>query len=352
MPDKEKRTKILVFQTAFLGDLILTIPLIKGIKKTYSNSEMIVIVRGGLAEIIRNMDEVDGVIEYDKTGKDKGIFKMLGVIKMLRRGKFDIVFSPHRSFRTSIILFFSKIPQRIGFKESALSFIYSKTIARNRSLHEIEKNLLLLKLIDPDFRYENVTSIRIKNELYKEVRQKLSDYGIFNNHELITVAPGSHWETKRWLPERYAEVISRLSEDGHKIILIGSDEDSEISKKIESYCKNKIINLCGKTTILESAAVIASSNVLLSNDSATVHIASLTRTPVVVIYGPTLPSFGFTPYGVNSAIIEYNGLQCRPCSSHGPMECPEGHFKCMRMISVDEVYSAVKKLVNRHAETV
>lgn len=352
MLDKEKRTKILVFQTAFLGDLILTIPLIKGIKKVYSHSEIIVMVRGGLAEIIRNMDEVDGVIEYDKTGKDKGIFKMLSFIRMLRREKFDIVFSPHRSLRTSIILFFSKIPQRIGFKESALSFIYSKTITRETSLHEIEKNLLLLKLIDRDFRYENATGIMIKNELYEVVKQKLSDYGIFNNDGLIAVAPGSHWGTKRWLPERFAEVISRLSEEGYKIILIGSDEDGEIAKKIESCCKNKVTNLCGKTTILESAALIALSNVLLSNDSAAVHIASFTGTPVAVIYGPTLPSFGFTPYGVNSAIIEYNGLQCRPCSSHGPMECPEGHFKCMRMISTDEVYSAVKKLVTRYAETV
>lgn len=352
MLEKEKRTKILVFQTAFLGDLILTIPLIQEIKKTYSNSEIVVVVRGGLGEIIRNMDEVDEVIEYDKTGRDKGIFKMLYMIKMLRRKQFDIVFSPHRSFRTSIILFFSKIPVRIGFKESSLSFIYSKTVSRNNSLHEIDKNFLLLKLVKSDFQYGDITGIKIKNELYDKIRKKLSNHGVLNNDKLITVAPGSHWGTKRWLPQSYADVISRLNDDGYKIILIGSVEERKIAREIESLCKNKIVNLSGETTIMESAAVISCSNVLLSNDSAAVHIASLTKTPVVVIYGPTIPSFGFTPYGVDYAIIEYNGLKCRPCSSHGPMECPQGHFKCMKMITPDKVYSAVKGLMSKHAERI
>ncbi len=344
--------RILVFQTAFLGDLILTIPLICGIKKFFNEAEIVVLVRGGLGEIIRNMDEVESVIEYDKTGEDKGIFRMIDIIKILRRGKFDIVFSPHRSLRTSIILYLSRIPLRIGFKESALSFIYSITVSRDNQLHEIERNLLLLKSVVPDFRYEYLPKIRINNKVHEGIIQKLSNYGILNHNNIITVAPGSHWGTKRWLPERYSEVISRLIEDGYNIILIGSKEDRTIAERIESLCNNRVVNLCGETTVLESVAVIELSRVLLSNDSAAVHIASFTGTPVVVIYGPTLPSFGFTPYGVDSAIIEYNGLRCRPCSSHGPMECPEGHFKCMRMISTDEVYSTVRKLTAKYAEKV
>ncbi len=344
--------RVLVFQTAFLGDLILTIPLICGIKKCFNNPEIVVVVRGGLGEIIRNMDEVERVIEYDKTGDDRGIFKMIHLIRILRREKFDIVFSPHRSLRTSIILFLSRIPLRIGFKESALSFIYSRTVSRDNQLHEIEKNLLLLKLIAPDFRHEDLPRIKINGKVYASIIQKLTDHGILNHNNIITVAPGSHWRTKRWLPERYSEVISRLTDDGYNIILIGSKEDRPVAEKIESLCNRRIVNLCGETTLLESAAVIGFSRVLLSNDSAAVHIASFTGTPVVVIYGPTVPSFGFTPYGVDSAIIEYNGLKCRPCSSHGPMECPEGHFKCMKMISAEEVYSAVRRLTAKYAEKV
>jgi heptosyltransferase-2 len=350
MPDR-KRTKILVFQTAFLGDLILTIPLIKSIKKNYNDSEIIVVVRGGLSEIIKNMEEVDGVIEYDKTGREKGILKMLRFINMLRRENFDMVFSPHRSLRTSIILFFSNIRERIGFKESALSFIYSKTVKREVALHEIEKNLLLLKAVKDDFKYEYDTCIKIKNEVYEKIKQLLAQYGVYNYNKIITVAPGSHWGTKRWLPEKFAEVISRLSADGYRVILIGSSDDSEVAGRIESNCKN-VINLCGRTTIMESAALISLSDALLSNDNAAVHIASFTKTPVAVIYGPTVPSFGFTPYRVESAIIEYNGLECRPCSSHGPMKCPKSHFKCMQMISPEDVYQAVKNLVRRNVERV
>lgn len=346
-----KLKKILVFQTAFLGDLILTIPLIKSIKKAFSDSEISVVVRGGLGEIIQNMDEVSRVIEYDKNARDRGIIKLLKLIFMLRKENFDIVFSPHRSFRTSLILLFSGISVRIGFKESSMSFVYTHTVPLIAGLHEIEKNLLLLKKIREDS-YAPPFRIKIKADIHRRSREMLAGSGIGVDECLVSVAPGSHWATKRWLAEGYADVIRKLSADGYRIILLGSKEDAEVAQKIEMMTDGCAINLCGRTSILESASIIAQSKLLISNDSAAVHLASLTGTPVVVIYGPTLPSFGFTPYSVEHKIVEYNGIKCRPCSSHGPMVCPEGHFNCMRMITPDRVYSAVKELMTRNAEKI
>jgi len=345
--------KILVYQTAFLGDLILTIPLINAIHKVFNNPEIVVVVRGGLGDLMREQDGVKEVIEYYKNGRDGGFIPFVNLIKRIREENFDIVFAPHRSFRTTMIMLFSGVPERVGFKESALSFVYTKRVSRTDASHEIEKNLLLLRVMNNSFGMDHdILKLKIRDDIYEKVEKKLSEYGVTPHDPVVTVAPGSQWGTKRWLPEGFAEVISRLHKEGVKVVLVGSEGDREIARNIEVSSGYGLINLCGFTSILESAAIISISRVLLSNDSASVHLASLTGTPVVVIYGPTIPAFGFSPYGVEHIIIESKDLKCRPCSSHGPQKCPEGHFKCMKQISSVEVYTAVKKLLLRYAEKI
>lgn len=345
MPEESIR-KILIIQTAFLGDLILTIPLIKGVRLKFPSAEITVLVRKGLGELIKGLKVVNSVIEYDKLSSERGFLKTLALVKTLRSKGFDLLISPHRSLRTSLIVYFSNIPVRVGFKESTLSFVYNKIVSRNLSDHEIIRNLSLLNPLNgKNIDISRTLDLDIDHQVLEKAWQILLKHGVSKGDRIISVAPGSHWGTKRWLPERFAGVINKLDEDGFKIILIGSREDRVITEDIKRRSKRELVDLCGETSILESAAIISISEALLSNDSAAVHLATLTCTPVAVIYGPTLPSFGFTPYKVSSAIIEYNGLHCRPCSSHGPMHCPEGHFNCMRMITEEDVYNALKKLL-------
>jgi heptosyltransferase-2 len=174
------------------------------------------------------------------------------------------------------------------------------------------------------------------------VDRLLQDAGMDNTRRLISIAPGTIWNTKRWLKERFAEVARRLAVDGHSVILIGSDGDRMLCDEIKDLAKeNHILNTAGRLTLLQSAEVIRRSTVIISNDSAPMHIGVAVRTPVVAIFGATVPSFGFFPYGDRDVVVETLGLTCRPCSIHGGHECPIRTFDCMKNISADRVIDAV-----------
>jgi ADP-heptose:LPS heptosyltransferase len=157
----------------------------------------------------------------------------------------------------------------------------------------------------------------------------------------VGIAPGSIWTTKRWIPERFAEVSDLLiKETSAKVIFLGSKEDEKLCLEIANLMENKPVILAGKTNILQSAAIISKCKVILSGDSAPVHIASAVKTPVVAIFGSTIPEFGFAPYGEGHLIIEKK-MDCRPCGIHGKDKCPKKHFKCMTEITTSEVFAAL-----------
>ena len=136
-----------------------------------------------------------------------------------------------------------------------------------------------------------------------------------------------------------------IQEEQIKVILIGSADDRKLAEYISSVMELKPINACGELSLLESAALISKARLVLSNDSAPTHMAVAMRTPVVTIFGSTVPEFGFYPYGEGNAIIQ-NQLYCRPCGIHGRNRCPEKHFRCMKEIPAAEVFEVVQKKLN------
>jgi heptosyltransferase-2 len=179
------------------------------------------------------------------------------------------------------------------------------------------------------------------SEDFSYARKLLLDSGIGKKDKIVGIAPGSVWATKRWLPERFAQVSQLLmNEAGTKVVFLGSEDDRDICERIANLTKGKPVILAGRTNILQSAAMISLCKVILSNDSAPVHIASAMKRPVVAIFGSTIPEFGFAPYGVDHLIIEKK-MDCRPCGIHGRKECPQKHFRCMKDITTEEVFQAV-----------
>ena len=166
---------------------------------------------------------------------------------------------------------------------------------------------------------------------------------LWHQHELdnafvITVAPGSKWFTKMWPAEYYGRLLKLLEQHTDiKVIVIGSEED----KKLNINITQNAVDLRGETRLLELAEILKRSQVLVSNDSAPIHIASAYSCHIIAIFGATTRDLGFFPWSTNSTVIEVDNLDCRPCGLHGSKKCPKGHFKCMRDIPPERIYKTV-----------
>jgi len=336
--------KILLIQTAFLGDVILTIPLVHSLKKDLKSKEVHVLIRPEAKSVFKNDPNVDKIILYDKRGTEKGLINLYKIIKKIRKNRYDVVISPHRSLRSALITFFSNAPKRIGFNINSLNFVYNKKVKYVKKFHEVDRNLSLIRPlydgeINVDFNMYNSKQDEIKA---KEIINKFCN---INEASIIGIAASSQWNTKRWPPNYYKELIDMLISNGFYVILFGSEKDTGICNEIANNYDNKILNLCGSLTINESSEVMKYCKVIVSNDTGAMHIGSVSGVTTIAIYGPTLPEFGFYPYGVKNKIMQEK-IYCRPCSIHGGQKCPEGHFRCMKNIHPKQVFEETIKLIN------
>ncbi len=330
--------RFLVIQTAFLGDAILSVPIADSIKNKYKNAEVFVLTLPQNKDVYTLNPNIDKIILYDKHGLENDIFSMVKKIKFLKNLNIDCIVTPHPSARTALISYFSKAKCRIAPSSVSLSFLYTSTISVESKPHQIDKNLELLKLLD----FSDKDLIRKINLFFTKDDEKLINgvleaYSVDNTKKIVVINPVSAWPTKRWPKEYYKDLASMLEQNGFLVILIGTQKDINTGEFIKNNKKN-IVNLMGQTNLKELFAVISKANLLISNDSSPVHIASAYNIPTIEIYGPTLPQFGFYSLSSKSAIFEIKDLDCRPCGTHGGNSCKKSHFQCMMRISPQEVF--------------
>ncbi len=345
------KSKILIIQTAFLGDTILTLPMVQTLKKINPDFEIDFVCIPATANVLLNNPNIHNVIKYDKKASGK-LSKLLQIIKIIRSGKYDIILCPHRSLRSALITYFSKAKVRIGFNKNALSFLLTQKAVYRPDFHEIKRNLELIKLI-PGINV-NSDDLILRPEMFPMKEDKniadnlLNDFTSPVKDKLICLAPCSKWFTKS-IPElKSVEIINALCTAGYKVILIGGKEDEIFCESVVTRLQNDkmVINLAGKLTPVQSSIVIGNSDVLITVDSAASHIGSATDTPIIIIYGSTIPGFGFYPLTSKNIIIENNSLDCRPCTGHGRGSCSKQHFKCMQDINADEILNALQTILN------
>jgi heptosyltransferase-2 len=344
MPSKRMKSKrILIVQTAFLGDVILTTPLIRAVKELFPDSFISFLLIPETKRVLENNPHINEVLVYDKRGK-RGAGAFLGIVTEVRKRRFDLALVPHRSFRSALLTSLAGIPIRIGFDTSAGAFLLNRKVHYRSDVHEVERNLSLISQFNStnrDFAPEMFPS---PHDL-ASVHKMLAESNVREQDKIVAVAPGSVWPTKRWLPERFAQVCDLLiSRAGAKIVLLGSEHDLVVCRQILSLMKEKPVVLAGTADVLLSAAAISLCSVVISGDSAPVHMASAMRKPVVAIFGSTVPEFGFSPYRVDDVIVQKK-LDCRPCGIHGKRKCRREHFKCMKEITADEVFKATLSLI-------
>ncbi len=344
--EKENIKKILIIQTAFLGDIVLTIPLINNVKKMFFSSKIYVLTTPIGQKILKYQKVVDNILVYDKKGKDKGFFKFLDFVNILKVFNFDIVLCPHRSFRSGMLCFLSGIKTRYGFSNSQIKFCFNKIVPFKKDLYELERNLYFLQDFQENFdinTLDKTINFPLNNEKEKNSFYLLKKY---LNKSIITIHVSSRWKTKKWPYKNFIKVIEYFSKKNFLVTVLGDKKkDIEINQYLLSNQNNtNIINLIGKTSIDDLISIIRNSNIYITNDSGPMHIAAALNIPIVAIFGPTTKSLGFFPYTQKAIVLEKK-VHCRPCSKHGGDTCKKGHFDCMNKISYEEVIEATLKLL-------
>jgi len=336
--------KILIIQTAYLGDVILTLPVVQNIKKQMPGAEIDFLCIPQTEAVLKNNPYIRKLVVYDKRGKKK-ISGLKKIISRVRSSKYNIVISPHRSFRSALITHFSGSDIMIGFDKNSMSGMLDYRVRYIKNTHEILRNLELVKVI-PGIKLSAENQI-LKPELFssKDDTEVVESFIDPRFNHFVALAPCSKWFTKQLSESKTVEVIISLIKSAYKVILIGGSDDAQYCKKIENDADNpNLLNLCSMLTPLQSKAVIEKSACLVTVDSAAAHLGASTDTPVVQIYGSTVPAFGFYPLTSRNIIIENEMLACRPCTDHGRNSCPLKHFNCMEDLDVNKIVESVGKL--------
>lgn len=325
---------ILVIQTAFIGDLIMSTSIFPALKEIFPKSNIDVVTIPVSSIILKNNPYVNNVFTFDKKNTFKSkINSFFDLVKILKSNKYDIGISIQHSITSSLLMLLSNVKYKVG--NQRMKFV-DKNIQIPKGLHNKDRVLSLLKAFS-DKDYDNSTEIYFNNNI--DIKNQL----IENNKKNICVAPGSVWETKKLPTNKYIEIINNLTD--YNIYLIGANNEKIICDEILYNVNHEnIVNFAGEFNLLESAELIKHCDLLLCNDSAPLHIGNAVNTPVFAFFGPTVKRFGCYPYREKDQMIEVD-LDCRPCGKHGSNKCPLGHHKCMNDIKVEDVINKVNNLL-------
>ncbi|MGH7598092.1 MAG: lipopolysaccharide heptosyltransferase II [bacterium] len=333
--------KILIVQTAFIGDVILATPLAEAAQQKFPGCHIDFMVIPAAVNLLEKNPFVHRVLIFDKRGSQRGLMALWKMAARLQQERYDLALVPHRSLRSALLVWLAKVPQRIGFDRSAGACFFTKRVPY-RQKHEVERNLDLLHTLNGTI--QTPSPKIIWDEADTQIVDSFCNENI-KGRWFCALAPGSVWATKRWPPERFAGLARRLiAETGAQIYLIGGQSDAELCARLAREIGEACINTAGKLTLRQSAALLDRCQILLSNDSAPTHLGVATHCKVITVFGPTVPAFGFAPFGDSHVVIEKK-LPCRPCSSHGGKRCPLGTHACMLEISIGEVFSRVMALL-------
>ncbi|MES2776241.1 MAG: glycosyltransferase family 9 protein [Bacteroidota bacterium] len=329
--------QILVIQTAFLGDVVLATPVVEKLHRFFPEAAIDFLLRKGNEALLKDHPFIRETIIWDKKdGKWKNVFKL---IKRFRKTKYDYVINLQRFATSGIITAFAGGKRSIGFDKNPLSFLFTQKIhhhianAGESFVHEVTRNLMCIEGFTDD-------SSQMP-KLYPSAAD-FEKVALLKSGSFLTMAPASVWFTKQYPKEKWVELVTVLN-SRYKIYLLGAPSDEALCNEIisESGLPN-IENLCGKLSLLQSAALMKDALMNYVNDSAPMHIASAMDAPVTAIYCSTIPGFGFGPSGTRGHVVEIDhSLYCRPCGLHGHKKCPEGHFKCAYEIKVEQLMEVI-----------
>lgn len=321
--------RILIIQTAFIGDVILATALIESVRAYLPGVKIDFVVRKGNESLLVNNPHIEKIIIWDKQqGKYRSLIQ---TIQEIRKQPYDLVINLQRYASSGLMVWRSKANKKIGYSNNPLSFCFSKKLKHdlNSGLHEIERNLKLAQLSLPDL-------VLHKPSLYPGQADVLSAEQYTQHKPYVVMAPASVWYTKQLPVSKWVELIQKQAAQV-QILLVGAPGDMAlIDEIIKKSQRSGLINLAGKLSLNATAVLMQGAEMNYVNDSAPLHLTSAMNAPVTAFFCSTVPSFGFGPLSERAIIIQVESpLDCRPCGVHGFRACPKGHFACGNQIVIN-----------------
>lgn len=316
----DKQSKVLIIQTAFLGDVVLATSLVNSIKTQYPESSIDILVKKGNEGILEGHPQISRVLVLNKSQKWRSLYQM---IREVRKSNYDFVINVHRFFGSGLIAVTSRA-KSVGFNKNPLSRFYSLSVPHPilAGIHEIDRNFTLIAALG--VKHLVKPSIVPSEDAMKNVRE-------YQETPYVCFAPASVWATKQLPVEKWVELSEKQE---HVIYLLGGASDHSLCETIKTQIPGRTVNLAGNLSLMESIALMKGAVRNHVNDSGPLHFASAVNAPVTAYFCSTVTDFGFGPLSDDSEVKEVTGLACRPCGLHGKKECPEGHFKCGKELVV------------------
>lgn len=328
--------KILLIRFSSIGDIVLTTPIIRCTRNAFPDAEIHFATKSNFASLISENPYIDKLQLLGDSFVD--------FIRKMRAEKYDLVIDLHKNTRSLLI--------RAAIGAKAVSFDklnYEKWLITQFKINKLPQRHLV------DRYFDGVKSIGIVDD------RKGLDFFVSDIHKssvrdllptgesYIAWAIGAKFETKKFPVHKIVEALSQTFFDNKKVVLLGGKEDVAAAQKImNSLSKRNIINLVGQLSLVQSAAVIESASLLISNDTGLMHIGAALKKPIVSIWGNTITDFGMYPYYGESKVvtegISVANLSCRPCSKIGYNTCPKGNFDCMNKIDKEAVINAIQSI--------
>jgi len=338
---KRKTTKILILRLSSIGDILLSTPFIRQVRMTYADAQIDFVLKKQYDDLLHFNPHINRIFWVEPEKGKEGLRELR---RRLQQEGYDYVFDLHNNFRSRYLTHPLKATLKKRIHKDKIKQALLVWLKKNR----------YQKIISIPRRYLQVAAgSRIRDdghglEFFWKDRNELEVKALLKAYKLtggfIALAPGATYFTKRWPLEYFKILLQKILEQRkEKIVILGGQEDKESFKALN--ISGRVVNLTGKTSLLNTAIVLNQARALVSNDSGLMHMAAAVNTPLVAVFGSTVRELGFFPFRADSIVLENKQLRCRPCSHLGRNQCPKKHFKCMTEIKPDLVYKSLKELL-------
>lgn len=339
-------SKALILRLSSIGDIVLASPLLRVLRARFPKAQIDFVTKTEFQDLVRSNQNLNFTYGYDPR---TGFAGLRDLRARLAAERYDLIVDIHNSLRSRFLR---------SIRGVAHTVVVDKRVLERTALVKFKKNLYREVVPVADRYIEPLApwgilndgegpELHIPDEVLFGVNGRMSRLQLHRFEAAFGLCPGARHFTKRWPEERFAEVGIRLiRERDAAILLFGGDGDRAVTAKVAMAIgaatgPDRVFDLAGQLTLLESAAALEYVDAVVTNDSGFMHIASARHKPLVAVFGSTVREFGFFPVHSGATVLEVDGLPCRPCSHIGKASCPEGHLRCLLNTTADQVTRAV-----------
>lgn len=347
MPEstQDQPKKILLRSVNWLGDALITIPAMRALRELHSRSRITLLIKEPLDTLFSAFDAVDDVIGFSVRKGAAGLLDRFRLIQRLRKEKFDLCFILPNSFDSALVPFLAGVSKRVGFNRDGRSRLLTKrvpSVPKGTGEHQARE---YLKLIPAEPRELNF-SLLPESAALAWSGERIASLRQPPGTPLIGLNPGAAYgPAKMWFPDRFSELGTRLFNGiGAGIVLVGGPSETALCRDLARGISGNVLDLSGRTDLPRLAATLSLCDLVVTNDSGPMHLASAVGTPVVALFGSTNPETT-SPLG-NHTILR-KAVDCSPCLER---TCPREDMRCMEGIGVDDVLAAVIRLLPEPGE--